>query len=300
MSVVTGWLDAALIPVVNGLAFGFLLYMLSVGLSLILGAMNVLNLAHGVLYLAGSYIIVGMGGDGSSWGPFLAAVGVAVVVGLASGGVLAAMLAPIAKRPDSQLSQALLTLGLVFCAGQLLSMRFGGDVRSVPEPPRLGGSVSLFGQDYPVYRLFLIGVGIVLVVVVTYVMERTALGAQVRATVADASMVRALGVDTRKVIVGVLGLGATLAVVGGVLGAPFLGAYPGLDWRVLLIALVIVVIGGMGSVHGALVGALLIGQVQVLGTQLVPTFAPFLLLGSMALVLVLRPHGLFGDVQIGR
>jgi branched-chain amino acid transport system permease protein len=301
MSEIVNWFDSNFITIVNGLAFGFLLYMLSVGLSLILGAMNVLNLTHGVFYLIGAYTIVAVVDASTSWTLFMLAIGLAVVFGVASGGVLAVLTAPLVKRGhDSHTDQALLTLGLALCGGQLLLMEFGGDTRSVKAPPGLGGSVELIGHQYPTYRLFLIGVGVALVVVVTYIMERTPLGALVRATVADPEMTRALGIDTRKVIVGVLGLGSALAMVAGVLGGPYLGAYPGLDWQVLLIGLVVVVVGGMGSVKGAFVGALIIGQAQVLGTALVPSFAPFILLGAMAIVLVVRPSGLLGDVRLGR
>jgi branched-subunit amino acid ABC-type transport system permease component len=301
MTFVTDWLDANAIAMVNGLAFGLLLYTISVGLSLILGAMNVLNLAHGVFYLVGAYTAVTIIGGQASWSLFALAVLVSLAFGIAGGAGLAALTAPLVRRGhQSHADQALLTLGLALVGGQLLLERFGGDTRSVAPPAGLDGSVQFLGHAYPTYRLFLIGVGLLCVVAVTLLMERTSLGALVRATVADPEMVRALGIDTRKVVAGVLSLGSALALIGGVLGSPFLGVYPGLDWQILLIGLVIVVVGGMGSVRGAFVGALIIGQAQVLGTQLVPQVAPFILLGAMAVVLTVRPRGLFGDVQLAR
>src|SRR5699024_2899933 len=128
---------------------------------------------------------------------------------------------------------------------------------------------------------------------VCHAFERSSDGALVRATVADRDMVRAMGVDTRKVLFGVFGFGAALAAVGGVLGAPIIAPGPGIDERVLVLSLVVIVIGGLGSIRGALLGALLIGQVQTLGVALIPSYAPFLLFGAMLLVLALRPQGLF-------
>lgn len=301
MSLVAGWLDANLIAIINGLAFGLLLYTISVGLSLILGAMNVLNLAHGVFYLVGSYAAVAIIGQSSSWPAFLLAIVVSIVLGVVGGGTLAALTAPLVRRGhQSHADQALLTLGLGLVASQLLVVGFGGATRAVTPPPGLDTSLTVLGYAYPAYRLFLIAVSLGFALLVTYLMERTLLGAIVRATVADADMVRAIGVDTRKVLAGVLALGAALAVVGGVLGSPFLGVYPGLDWQILLIGLVIVVVGGMGSVRGALLSSLIIGQAQVLGSQLVPELAPFILMGAMALVLTVRPSGLLGDVQLAQ
>lgn len=152
--------------------------------------------------------------------------------------------------------------------------------------------MDLLGHTYPVYRLVFIAVAAALATIVYLVFERSSLGALVRATVADRDMVRAQGVDIRKVLYGVFAAGAALAAVGGVLGAPILGPGPGVDESVLVLSLVVVVVGGLGSVRGALAGALLIGQVQTLGVALLPEYAPFLLFGTMLLVLVVRPHGL--------
>jgi branched-chain amino acid transport system permease protein len=166
-------------------------------------------------------------------------------------------------------------------------------VLSVPEPPGLDRSVSIAGSSYPTYRLMLIAVGLALALVVWLVVEKTSIGALVRASVADREMVSSIGIDNRKVKVAVLGVGSLLATVAGVLAAPVYGARPGLDKTILLLALVVVVIGGLGSIRGALVGALVIGQVESLGRALLPDLASFILFGTLAAVLIVRPRGLF-------
>jgi branched-chain amino acid transport system permease protein len=285
------WIDANIVDLLNGLSLGMLLFIVAVGLSLVFGMMDVLNLAHGALFLAGAYVGVAVLGDGEvGLAVFALALLVAAAVGVVSGAALAGLTRPLAHR--GHLDQALLTLGIALVVADGLAAIFGEDVQSVPAPAGIDGRVSVLGHTYPTYRLVLIGVGLALAVLVHAVLERTALGAVVRATVADRAMVRAVGIDTRKVLLGVFVFAAVLAMVGGLLAAPVLGAQPGLDDRMLLLALVVVVVGGLGSVRGALVGALLIGQVQVLGVSLLPEYASFLLFGAMALVLLLRPAGL--------
>jgi branched-subunit amino acid ABC-type transport system permease component len=278
-----------LVSVLNGLAIGFLLFILAVGLSIVFGMMDVLNLAHGALFLGGAYLGAAFSG---SWGGFLAALGIAAVGGLLAGALLSLMTAPLRRR--SHLDQALLTLGVAFVVAELLIIAFGDDPLSAAAPPALDGSVTVFGAVYPAYRLVLIGVGAVLAVAVYLVVERTRIGALVRATVADRDMVATLGIDNRLVTTAVFAVGSLLATTAGVLGGPIYGARPGLDATVLILALVVVVIGGLGSVRGALVGALIIGQVDTLGRMLLPELASFVLFAALALVLVLRPQGLFG------
>ncbi len=286
------WIDTHGISLLNGLAIGSLLFILAVGLSLIFGMMDVLNLAHGVLFLAGAYVAWGIAGEGPSWPRFLGALAIAGAVGVLAGTGLSLLIERLARR--SHLDQALLTLGLALIAGDGLSAVFGNDVHTINPPPGLDGSIVMFGKMYPVYRLALIGLGAVLAAGVHLVVERTQLGALVRATVADRHMVLAAGVDDRKVKVVVFAVGAVLATTAGVLGAPVYGARPGLDGTVLILALVVVVIGGLGSVRGALVGALVIGEIESLGRALLSNLASFVLFGALAVVLVVRPRGLFG------
>ncbi len=290
------WFDSNLVSILNGFAIGSLLFILAVGLSIVFGMMDVLNLAHGALFLVGAYLAWSLLSDGATWGGFLAALGIAALVGLLAGGVLSVMTEPLARRPI--LDQALLTLGVSLVVAEVLSIAYGNDALSVAAPAGLAESVSFLGRSYPAYRLALIGVGLVLAVAVWFVVERTSVGALVRASVADRDMVSALGIDNRKVKVAVLGIGSMLATVAGVLGAPVYGARPGLDDTILILALVVVVIGGLGSVKGALVGALLIGQVDSLGRALQPDLASFILFGTLAVVLVVRPRGLFGPRKL--
>jgi branched-chain amino acid transport system permease protein len=293
----TTWIIGNLVTVVDGLAFGVLLFVIALGLSLVFGVMDVLNLAHGALYMVGAYVAASLVVGGRlSMAAFVGAALLAVVIGGLSGWGLAAMIKPIARR--GHLDQALLTLGIALVIGDLISMGFGNDVRSVPAPDPLTGSTSVFGQSYPVYRLVVIVVGLILAVGSLLLIEHTRIGSLVRAAVVDAEMVRALGTDTGKLVAGVFAAGAALAAFGGVMGAPILSAYPGLDGRVLLLGLVVVVIGGLGSVSGALVGALIIGQVEVLGVSLLPSHASFLMFGTMALVLLVRPQGLLAKSRI--
>jgi branched-subunit amino acid ABC-type transport system permease component len=287
------WFDTNLVSVLNGLAIGCLLFLLASGLSLVFGMMDVLNLAHGAVFLAGAYAAYALIGDDASWPGVLGAVVVALAVGAVCGGVLAGMSGPLAGR--GHLDQALLTLGIALVLADLVVVLFGRDVHGVAAPPGLDGSVSIAGQAYPVYRLALIGVGLALALVIYVVVERTRLGALVRAAVADRAMLEAMGVDSRKVLLGVFAAGCALAAFAGALGAQIYGARPGLEESILLLALVVVVIGGLGSIKGALVGALLIGQVESLGRALLPELAPFLLFGAMGLVLLFRPRGLFGS-----
>jgi branched-subunit amino acid ABC-type transport system permease component len=290
---VPAWLGDNLVTVVDGVAFGVLLFTIAVGLSLVFGIMDVLNLAHGALYLTGAYLAVRFVGDGqATLGAFALAGLAAVAVGAGAGAGLALLTRPLAAR--DHLDQALLTLGVALIVGDLLSARFGNDVQSVPPPQFLAGSVAIGGREYPSYRLAVIAAGLAMALAVYLLVERTRAGALVRATVADAPMVRALGVDTGRLMVATFAAGVVLACLGGVLGAPVLGAYPGLDERVLILGLVAVVLGGLGSVPGAFLGAMVIGQVEVLGVSLLPRYASFLVFGTMAVVLLLRPTGMLG------
>lgn len=185
----TGWLNGNLVSVVDGVAFGLLLFTIAVGLSLVFGMMDVLNLAHGTLYLAGAYVAYALS-DGSLWGLVLALAAGALVGGM-GGAALTFLTRPLARR--GHLDQAVLTLGITFIVADLLAAAFGGEVLPTDPPTALRGTVSLVGHAYPVYRLVFIGVAAALALLVHLVFERSSLGALVRAAVADRDMVRALG-----------------------------------------------------------------------------------------------------------
>jgi branched-subunit amino acid ABC-type transport system permease component len=256
----------------------------------VFGTLDVLNLAHGVLFSSGAYMAWQLAGSSPSWAGFAGALMAAAVIGGGSGAVLSIACDRLSRR--GHLHQALLTLGISLILAEVLSLVFGDDVHSVNPPPGLDRSVMVFGHAYPLYRLCLIGVGMAIATAVHWMVERTLLGALVRATVADREMVSTIGFNDRSVKAFVFGLGALLAAVAGVLGAPIYGVGPRLDSTILVLALVVVVIGGLGSVRGALVGALVIGQIESLGRAVLSDHASFVLFGALALVLILRPRGL--------
>lgn len=282
------WLDANAITIVNGVALAALLFLIAVGLSLVFGTMDVLNLAHGSIALSGAYIGVGLMGVGATIWHLGLAIAAAAALGLGAG----LMLSTMTSKISDHLRQALLTLGIALIAGDILRELFGSDVQSVGPPSELASSVKVFGDPYPVYRLVMIAVGAFVALALYLLLERTKAGAVIRATVADRPMVESMGLRTDVILGGVFAGGAALAAIGGLLAAPILGAQPGLDDTVLLLALVVVVTGGLGSVRGALLGALVVGQAQTLGVALFPEYAPFLLFAAMAAVLLVRPRGL--------
>jgi branched-chain amino acid transport system permease protein len=292
---VGAWFDANLVSVLNGVAIGCLLFILAIGLSLVFGMMDVLNLAHGATFLVGAYVGWVVAGADPTWASFLMALAAALGIGLLVGAGMSLLTEPLRDR--SHLDQALLTLGIALIVAELLSMAFGNDVQAFDAPPGLDGTVPLLGSVYPTYRLVLIGVGTAFAVGLWLLMSRTMIGTVIRATVADRDMVSAVGIDNRRVKLAVFAVGSALAAVAGVLGGPIYGARPGLDSTVLILALVVVVIGGLGSVRGALVGALVIGQIESLGRAVLADAASFLLFGALAIVLVLRPQGLFAGVS---
>jgi branched-chain amino acid transport system permease protein len=286
------WIDAQLVSLLNGLCIGSLLFIVSIGLSLVFGMMDVLNLAHGVLFLVGSYGAWAIAGPSPGWLGFLAALVAAAAVGGSSGALLSLACDRLARR--AHLQQALLTLGVALIGAEVLSLLFGNDVHSVNPPPGLDASTRVLGQIYPVYRLWLIAVGVAIAGAAHWTLERTLLGALVRASVADRQMLAAVGFDARRIEALVFALGAALATCAGVLGAPVYGVRPGLDTTILILALVVVVLSGLGSIRGTLLAALVIGQIETLGRALLSDLASFLLFGVLALALILRPRGLLG------
>lgn len=290
-----GWFSDNGVTLVNGLATGMLLYMMAAGLTLIFGMMDVLNLAHGAFFLFGAYVAYEIGRNGDNWAiAALAALGVGAVLGV----LLSVATRPLRSR--GHLDQALLTFGAAFVLAGIASLLFGYGYKSVNSPPVLNGTVSITGQDYPVYRLVVIGVGLFVALVLFLVIERTAIGATVRAAVTDREMLSAMGVNVDVVMLLVFVVGGAVASIGGMIGAPILGVNPGLDDQVLLLALVVVTVGGLGSLKGALIGAIVIGEVQAIGTALFPSAAGLLLFGAMVAILVVRPQGLFGFVRSAR
>jgi branched-chain amino acid transport system permease protein len=285
------WLNDNTGVLLNGLAIGLLLFMMSVGLTVIFGLLDVLNLAHGAFFLAGAYIGYTVAGEATAtWAGFFSAVVIAIVVGLVMGVGLMVATAPLANRGHTD--QALLTLGLGLVISELLLLTFGRDDHSMAAPGRLAESTRILSTSYPLYRLVVIVVGVAVAAAIWYFLEHTPGGALVRATVVDREMVEAVGVNVRLVFLVTFACSTALAVVGGVLAAPVMGASAGLGDETLLLALVVIVIGGMGSVIGTLLASVLIGLVQNVAVLVAPEVSSFVLFGAMVLVLTFRPQGL--------
>jgi branched-subunit amino acid ABC-type transport system permease component len=277
--------DPYLVPLVDGVAYGLLLFVVAAGLMAAFAVGGVLNLAHGTLFALGAYTAAVVG-DGT-WAGLSLALSAGTVAGAGGGAVLAAALRPLVGR--GHLAQALLTMGVAFVAADALRTAFGPSDRRVALPSTLDGTVRLAGHLYPTYRLSVIAAALLLGAVGWWALRSTRTGALVRAAVDDPGMVAMLGHNPATVHGGVLVVAGGLAGLAGVLGAPVLGAGPSTAGGVLLVSLVIVVLGGMRSVPATLGAALAVGQVQTLGVALLPGWAPFLLLTAMAAALVLRP-----------
>jgi branched-chain amino acid transport system permease protein len=277
------------IHILNGVAFGMLLFLLAAGLSLIYGLMRILNLTHGSFYLVGGYIgLTVMQFTGS----FLLALIVAVAVIALLGAVIERFF--LRRFHLDELPQTLLTFGFLFIFSDLALWIWGGDPQMLNVPRLFRGSLSMGYYAYPYYRLFLIAVGLVVAGALWWFQERTRLGTMLRAGVDDAEIARALGINVSLLFTLIFAVGAGLAALAGVLAGPVLSLYPGADFEVLIFAFVVVVIGGLGSLRGALAGALLVGILDDFGKAFFPQFALFTVFVPMAVILVMRPPGLFG------
>lgn len=273
----------------NGLTFGALLFLVASGFTLIFGMMRIVNLTHGVLYLLGGYLGLSVIRASDS---FLLGLALAVLgIGLLGVGLDRAL---IRRMRGNVLGEVLLTIGVAFILADLALVVWGGDPQAVPGPEFLTGALDLGIMSYPTFRLFVLLVGLLVAAGLWVLLYRTKLGAIIRAGVDDSEMVGALGINLERIFAGVFLLGAMLAGLAGVLGGGFLSLYRGADSDVLLFALVVVIIGGMGSLGGALLGSLAVGLVDAVGKALYPDISYFTLFGPMAIMLALRPRGLFG------
>jgi branched-subunit amino acid ABC-type transport system permease component len=288
-----GRLDAYLIPAIDGVAYGLLLFVVAAGLALCFGVANILNLAHGTLYAVGAYAAAAISGGGA--GGLLLALLVGVVAAAGAGAALAGLVAPVAA--GDHLAQALLTFGVALAGGGLLVVAFGPEDLPVAVPAALDRAVSLAGRPYPAYRLALVGAAALIGLGLWLLVRRTRAGMLVRAAADDAEMVACLGISPARVRVAVLAVAGALAGAAGVLGAPLIGPGPGAAATVLLLSLVVVVLGGvvsggLGSVGGTLLAAVAVGEIQTLGVALAPGAAPFLLFAAMTAALAARARGL--------
>lgn len=273
----------------NGASFAALLFIVASGFTLIFGLMRIVNLAHGALYLLGGYIGLVIAQRTGSFA--LAILGAAALVAIV-GFVTDAGLLRFVKK--AELRQVLLTLGVALVIDDFSLVAWGGDTFTVPIPHFLQGPLDLGGVFYPKYRLFMIGVGVVIFVLLSLLLGRTRLGSLIRAGVDDAEMVEAMGIDIRRIFIYTFMLGSALAGIGGVMGGAFLTLYPTADADILVFSLAVVIIGGRGSLLGAAIGSLLVGFLSSFGQVWFPELAYFVIFGPMALLLAFRPLGLFG------
>jgi branched-subunit amino acid ABC-type transport system permease component len=274
----------------NGLAYGALLFLLSVGLTLIFGMLDVVNLAHGSFYMLGAYAgLATLAVTGNFW---LAALVAPIAVGLVGALVERGLLRPLYNR--SPLDQVLLTFGLIYLFEDLIKWGWGGRIRSIPPPPLFSGRLELGGLTFPTYRLFVIAFGLLVALLLWLLIERTRLGAVIRAGVFDAEMTGALGIDVGRVFTFVFAVGAALGGLSGVIAGPIQSAYPSMGVSVLIPALVVVVVGGLGSLKGSLVGSLIIGQAETFGKAWFPGVSMLMIYAVMAIIVLVRPQGLFG------
>jgi branched-chain amino acid transport system permease protein len=281
--------DYVLVQTLNGLFSAALLFLIASGLTLTFGVMRIVNIAHGSFYMLGVYVAYTVTSRTHS---LLLGIVLAVAVVAAVGYVMQRFfLRRFASQP---LAQMMMTMGFALFFRDAALMIWGGDPFTLATPAGLNGSMSAAGIVFPWYRLFVIAVAALVGVGLWVLSERTLIGARVRATVDDPEMAAATGINVSRLSGGVFAAGAALAAFGGVMGGPILGGYAGMDFDLLPLAFVVVIIGGMGSLRGALVGAIVVGMIDNYGKALVPELSYFTLFAPMILVLALKPTGLYG------
>lgn len=288
-------LGTFLIQCLNSLQYGLLLFLVASGLTLIFGIMGVINLAHGSFYMIGAYMAYALAAPVAATfgGGFFAVLAIGLVLSVVLGYVLEWVFFSFLYERE-HLQQVLMTYGLILVFEELRSLLVGDDVHGVAPPPALAGTLPLGDvMTYPVYRLFISGVCLALAVGMYVVFKRTRLGMMIRAGSTNREMVQSLGIDISFLYRVVFASGVAIAVLAGMLAAPVSSVYPGMGSSVLIVSFVVVVIGGIGSIRGALLAALLIGFVDTFGKVLLPHAAGVLVYVLMAVILLWKPDGLF-------
>jgi branched-chain amino acid transport system permease protein len=277
------------IQILNGVSYGCLLFLLAAGLTLTQGLLRVVNLTHGSYYLLGGYFgLLTVKATGNYW--------LAILVGAVSMAIVGLVIQRffLSHYPNNELAQVLLTFGFLFLIGDLALWQFGGTPQTIPTPAIFQGAVSIGAARFPTYRFVLIGSGVIIGLFLWWFIDFTRVGMLVRASVDDAETASGLGVNTPVLMTSVFALGALLAGMAGVIGGPLVGMYPGADLDVLLLAIVIVILGGLGSLRGAFLAAILVGLLDTAGRTLFPQFSLFAIFAPMAIMLIVRPSGLLG------
>lgn len=272
----------------NALQLSMLLFLLSIGLTVIFGLMHFVNLAHGSLYALGAYFAATLAGFGGYWaGFFLAPVAVAGVGMLLYSGLIRRM------RKSGPMAQVLVTFGLIFALLDLTRLFWGDLALAIELPEVLSGRMAFLGVEYPVYRLFIIGLGLAIFAALAFVLSRTQIGAMIRAGVDNDAMAACLGINVERLFFIVFCVGCALAGLAGAVAAPLLSVTPDMGLQILIPTLIVIVIGGLGSLKGAIAGSLIFGFVQTFGAVLAPQLASVLIYALLAAVLVIKPVGLF-------
>ncbi len=279
-----------LIQVLNGVQYGFTLFLVASGLTLIFGIMGIINLAHGAFYMIGAYLTFWLVGLTDN---LAVAIALGLPIMLVFGYLIERLAISFLYKRD-HLYQVLLTYGLILILNEMQKILWGSDFYSVPVPDILSASISLGNQDYPVYRLFVSLICMVVAAGMYLVIAKTKLGMMIRAGATDRETTQALGIDIGRVFAIVFSLGAALAGFSGMIDAPLSSVYPGMGNFILIISFVVIVIGGIGSIKGAFVGSMLVGLADTFGKVLVPELSSMVIYALMALVLMWRPQGLFG------
>ena len=280
-----------LIQSLNSLALGGVLFILAAGFSLIFGLMRIANLSHGAYFMLGAYVGLSLLQRGA---PFLAAMlGAGLAVGLLGALVERLVLRRLAGNP---LGQVLATLGIAFVIADFCLWFWGGDPRPVSAPALLSGAVRVFGLAFPLYRLAVLLFAIAVALALWLLLEKTRVGIMIRASVDDMQMARAIGIPAPWLFVLVFSLGTALAGIGGVVAAPILSVYPGMEADTLPLALVVVILGGLGSLFGAFVGSFVVGFIYTFGQVLLPDLAYIILFLPMVVILAARPRGRVGRI----
>ena len=283
-------MSAAILQAINGISLAALLFLLASGFTLSFGLMRVVNMAHGAYYLLGGYVGLSVARATGSFALALVAGGLAVVV---LGYLVDRFL--LRRTGENHLAQVLLTVGVAFVIGDIALKIWGGDSLKVPVPMSMRGAMELpGGLVYPTYRFVLILLGAAVGALLWVLYLKTQIGAVVRAGVDDREQVAATGINVDRLFVMVSALASFLAGIAGVAGGAFLTLYPGAEWEILVYALVVVIVGGLGSLGGAMVGALVVGLLDAYGRWLLPEFSYFVLFAPMALLLLVRPRGIAG------
>lgn len=280
-----------LIQTLNGVQYGFLLFLVASGLTLIFGIMGVINLAHGAFYMVGAYLAWFLADwTGSLFLGILIALPITVLLGL-----LIERFGIRFLYARDHMYQVLFTYGLILVLNEAQRVLFGNDVHGVPAPAWLAGTIRLSeAQTYPIYRLFISAACVGVAAMLYLAIQRTRMGMVIRAGSTHRDMVAALGFDVAALFMVVFGLGVALAAFAGMIAAPVSTVYPGMGDQILILSFVVVVIGGIGSIKGAFAGAMLVGVADTFGRVLLPTGAGVTVYAVMALVLLWRPQGLFG------